>query len=121
MYERVKARFESEKKQIEELDASRGLYTNHKPMGEKLDYPKFSGASSEDYTKFVDKMQKALRHNKVAKADQVERLRKYLSGFALGLVPETTESVEKAFATLKAAFGDPKKVLVDRMQKLKEV
>ena len=29
--------------------------------------------------------------------------------------------IEKAFATLKAAFGDPKKVLEDRMKKLKQV
>ena len=29
--------------------------------------------------------------------------------------------MEKAFATLKAAFGDPKKVLEDRMKKLKQV
>ena len=121
MYERIKLKFESEKKLIEDMDASRGLYTNYKPVGEKLDYPKYSGASSEDYTKFYDRMVKALRHNKVAKADQVERLRKNLSGFALGLVPESTETVEKAFATLKAAFGDPKKVLEDRMKKLKQV
>ena len=121
MYERIKLKFESERKLIEDMDASRGLYTNHNPIGEKLDYPKYSGDSSEDYTKFYDKMVKALRHNKVAKADQVERLRKNLSGFALGLVPESTETVEKAFATLKAAFGDPKKVLEDRMKKLKQV
>ena len=121
MFNTIKSSFEKAKKDIETLDASRGLYTNHTHVGEKLDYPKFSGASSEDFTKFYDKMVKALRHNKVSKADQVERLRKYLSGFALNLVPESTESVEKAFATLKAAFGDPKKVLEDKMKKLKLV
>ena len=98
-----------------------GVFSNHKPIGEKLDYPKFSGATNEDYTKFYDKMVKALRHNKVGKADQVEKLRKYLSGFALNLVPESTETIEKAFATLKSAFGDPKKVLEDKMKKLKLV
>ena len=120
MYERVRLKFDGEKKMLEKMDASRGLFSNHKSIGEKLDYPKFSGASSEDFTKFYDKMVKALRHNKVPKADQVERLRKNLTGFALGLVPESTENIEKAFTTLKAAFGDPKKVLEDRMRKLKQ-
>ena len=121
LFQDIKKNYEEAKDTIEELDAERGLYTNHKPIGEKLDYPKFSGSSGEDYTKFHDKMTKALRHNKVSKADQVERLRKNLSGFALGLVPESTESIEKAFTTLKAAFGDPRKVLDERMKKLKQV
>ena len=121
MFEKIKNKFETTKKEIEKMDTERGLYSNHKPMGEKLEYPKFSGAAGEDYIKFYDKMVKALRHNKVAKADQVERLRKTLSGFALGLVPESTESIDKAFATLKAAFGDPRKVLDERMKKLRHV
>ena len=121
MFESMKETFEKDKQEIEELDTSRELFSNHKTVGEKLEYPKFSGASNEDYTKFYDKTIKAFRHNKVGRADQVERLRKNLSGFALGLVPESTESIEKAFVTLKAAFGDPKKVLEDRMRKLKLV
>ena len=121
MFDSIKDTFETEKKEIEDADLKRGLFSNHSIVGEKLDYPKFSGAPSEDYTKFNDKMAKALRHNKIAKSDQVEKLRKYLSGFALNLVPESTETVEKAFATLKAAFGDPKKVLEDKMKKLKLV
>ena len=66
-------------------------------------------------------MVKAFRRNAVGKSDQVEKLRKVLSGFALSLVPESTESIEKAFKTLKTAFGDPKKVLEDRMKRLKSV
>ena len=62
-------------------------------------------------------MVKTLRYNQVAKAVQVERLRKNLSGFALGLVPESTETMDKAFTTLKAAFGDPKKIL-ERIKKI---
>ena len=64
-------------------------------------------------------MIKAFKTNGVAKSDQVEKLRRVLSGFALALVPENTESIDKAFSTLKAAFGDPRKVLDDRMAKLK--
>ena len=121
MFNTVKAAFDKVKSEIEEIDSSRELFTNHPIVGEKLEYPKFSGASSEDYTKFNDKMVRALRQNKVSKSNQVERLRKCLSGFALGLVPESTETIDKAFATLKSAFGDPKKVLEDRMKKLKQV
>ena len=66
-------------------------------------------------------MIKAFRRNGVGKSDQVEKLRKVLSGFALSLVPESTKSIEKAFETLKTAFGDPKKVLEERMKKLKAV
>ena len=64
-------------------------------------------------------MIKAFKTNGVAKSDQVEKLRRVLSGFALALVPENTESIDKAFSTLKVAFGDPRKVLDDRMAKLK--
>ena len=42
-----------------------------------------------------------------------------LSGQALALVLEAMESIEKAFSTLKAVFGDPEKVLANRMDKLK--
>ena len=75
----------------------------------------------EVYSKFYEKIMKALKHNKVAKSDQVDKLRKYLSGFALTLVPQTTESIDKAFSTLKSAFGDPKKVLENRMKLLKAI
>ena len=64
-------------------------------------------------------MVKAFRTNGVAKNEQVEKLRKVLNGFALALVPESTDSIDKAFETLKSAFGDPRKVLEDRMAKLK--
>ena len=84
-----------------------------------MDYPSFSGADGEDYNKFFDKIIKAFRHNKVAKSEQVEKLRKYLSGYALVLVPQTTESIEKAFETLKSAFGDPQKLLANRLKKFK--
>ena len=120
-FEAVKELFETAKEKLEAADRERELFSNHKQIGEKLDYPKFSGASHEDFVKFNDKLVRAFRRNGVGKSDQVEKLRKTLSGFALSLVPESTETIEKAFATLKSAFGDPKKVLEDRMKKLKAV
>ena len=100
----VKDSFETTRDAIETADRVRELFSTHKQVGEKLDYPKFSGAAHEDFVKFHDKMVKAFRRNCVGKSDQVEKLRKVLSGFALSLVPESTESIEKAFETLKTAF-----------------
>ena len=115
----VKENFDSIKDNLEKADRDRELFSTHKSTSEKLDYPRFSGASSEDFIKFKDKIMKAFRVNGVAKSEQIDRLRKQLSGFALALVPESTLSIDKAFETLKAAYGDPRKVLDDRMDKLK--
>ena len=120
-FDAVKKSFEDTKEALEAADRDRELFSTHKSTGEKLDYPHFSGATTEDYVKFKDKIVKAFRNNGVAKSEQVEKLRKYLNGFALPLVPESTESIEKAFQSLKTAFGDPRKVLDDRMAKLKAV
>jgi hypothetical protein len=120
-FEAVKTSFEEIKESLETVDRSRELFSTHKSTGEKLDYPHFSGATSEDYVKFKDKIVKAFKRNGVAKSEQVDKLRKLLSGFALSLVPESTESIDKAFDSLKSAFGDPRKVLEDRMSKLKAV
>ena len=117
----VKESFEKAKEKIETADRVREIYADQRRGGEKLNYPKFSGSASEDYVKFHDKMIKAFRRNGVAKIDQVDKLRSVLSGFALSLVPDSTDSIDKAFTTLKGAFGDPKKVLEDRMKKLKSL
>ena len=117
-FEAMKETFDKAREELEAVDLERELFSTKPPSGEKLDYPKFSGASSEDFVKFKDKMTKAFRRNQVGKSDQVEKLRKVLSGFALSLVPESTETIDKAFETLSNAFGDPKKVLDDRMKKL---
>ena len=117
--ETLKEAFEKARDEIEEEDRKREIFSTHKQVGEKLDYPRFAGAAHEDFIKYKDKMIKAFRRNGVGRSDQVEKLRKSLSGFALSLVPEHTENIDKAFETLKTAFGDPKKVLEDRMAKLK--
>ena len=88
-FEAVKKSFEDTKEALETIDRERELFSTHKSTGEKLEYPKFSGATHEDYVKFKDKIVKAFRRNGVAKSEQVEKLRKVLSGFALSLVPES--------------------------------
>ena len=115
----VKKWYDDEKEGLEHEDEVRELYTNLTVAGEKLDYPKYSGVEGEDYDKFTEKLEKVFKHNKVAKVDQLDKLRKCLTGKALALVPETTEGIEKALATLKAAFGDPEQILAHRLKKLK--
>ena len=115
----VKKWYDDEKEGLEHEDEVRELYTNLTVAGEKLDYPKYSGAEGEDYDKFIEKLEKVFKHNKVAKVDQLDKLRKCLSGKALTLVPDTMEGVDKALATLKAAFGDPEAILAHRLKKLK--
>ena len=118
-YDFVKKWYDEEKEGLEREDDVRGLFTNFSVAGEKLDYPKYGGTEGEDYEKFSERLEKAFKHNKVAKVDQLDKLRKCLSGKALALVPESTEGIEKALATLKAAFGDPEKILAHRLGKLK--
>ena len=67
--------------------------------GGKLDYLSVQGSSSEDFTKFPDKIMKAFRRNDVSKMNLLEKLRKALSRFALSFVPESIESVDKALQT----------------------
>lgn len=47
-FEAVKKSFEDVKEALETVDRSRELFSTHKSTGEKLDYPHFSGATSED-------------------------------------------------------------------------
>ena len=118
-YDFVKKWYDDEKEGLEHEDELRELYSNLTVAGEKLDYPKYGGAEGEDYEKFSEKLEKVFKHNKVAKVDQLDKLRKCLTGKALALVPESTEGIEKALTTLKAAFGDPEKILAHRLGKLK--
>ena len=101
-FEAVKKNFEDVKESLENADREREIFSNHKSSGEKLDYPHFYGATSEDVFKFKfrEKVIKAFSTNEVAKSEQVNKLRKVVSRFTLSLVPEITASIEKALSTL---------------------
>ena len=88
-------------------------------MGSKLDYPKFSGKFSECFLKFKDKMVRAFKSNRVAKVDQVDKLREQLSGFALSLVPDSQKDIDVAFQALSDQWGDPESVLDSRLKELR--
>ena len=68
-FETVKKNFESMKETLESADREREIFSCHKSSGEKLDYPHFSGATSEDFFKFKEKIIKAFRTNGVAKSE----------------------------------------------------
>ena len=76
--ETLKEAFEKARDEIEEEDRKREIFSIHKQVGEKLDYPRFAGAAHEDFIKYKDKMIKAFRRNGVGRSDQVEKLRKSL-------------------------------------------
>ena len=102
-------------------DTDRALFSLESTKGEVLKYPTFSGDPSQDYIKFKDKMDYRFRRNRVAKQDQLEKLREVLKGQALRLVPESTKDVDSAWSILKNAFGDATRVLQYRLDLLHDL
>ena len=64
-FEAVKESFENAKENIEAADRDRELFSTQKQVGEKLDYPTFTGAAHEDFVKFHDKVVKQQGHQTV--------------------------------------------------------
>ena len=64
-------------------------------------------------------MLRAFKSNRVAKVDQVDKLRECLSGFALSLVPDSMKDIDTAFRALSDQWGDPERVLDSRLKELK--
>ena len=95
----VKESYTSMKDSLEKEDEERQFFLHMYRGGGKLDYLSVQGSSSEDFTKFPDKIMKAFRRNDVSKMNLLEKLRKALSRFALSFVPESIESVDKALET----------------------
>ena len=124
----MKDHFELAKKAVEEAveavekeDTRRNLFSLEKESSSKVEYPKFTGKFSECFVKFQEKMERALKANRVPKMDQVDKLREHLSGFALSLVPDTVKDIEVAFKALEDQWGDPGRVLESRQQELKKL
>ena len=63
-------------------------------------------------------MELAFLKNRVPKDERLDKLREYLKGKALKLVPESTKDIEAAFTVLKEAFGDPARVLDHKLKVL---
>ena len=120
-YDVTKRAVEKAVEEVEVEDISRNLYTLELDVGTKLEYPKFSGKFSECFLKFKDKMLRAFKSNRVAKVDQVDKLRECLGGFALSLVPDSMKDIDAAFQALSDQWDDQERVLESLLKELKGI
>ena len=84
-----------------------------------ITYPVFSGQDNEDYVKFRREMINALRVNQVTQEDKIKKLRENLKGDALKLIPSTLQCVDQALDLLTTVYGDPKRILNNRKDKIR--
>ena len=96
----------------------RCLYSCDKNKSAMVQLPKFDGDPAEDFSRFRFEMEKALRQNRVTRADQVAKLRDSLSGHAKSLVPNTMLDINTAWEVLNTAFGDSARVMQARKEKI---
>ena len=109
------------KEAVSKEDSDRALFSLESSKGEILKYPNFAGDPGQDFVKFKEKMDYRFRRNRVAKQDQLEKLREILKGQALRLVPESTKDIDAAWTILKNAFGDAVRVLQHRLDILSDL
>ena len=120
-YTRIREKFDQTKKAVQAQDRERGLFTMEPTKTEKVKFPTFSGKPSEDYMKWKQKTEIAFLKNRVPKDERVEKLREFLQGKALLLVPDTTKSIDLAYAVLQDAFGDPARVLEHKIASMDDL
>ena len=63
-------------------------------------------------------MEKAFQKNRFVLNDQFDKLKENLRGEALKHVPETVKDLEIAWSYLKEGFGDPLRILKERIKAL---
>jgi hypothetical protein len=118
--EDTKARVDDTIAMVEAEDKRRGLYSLQVAPVSLMEYPKFAGLDSQCFLKFEDKMRRSLKSNKVPLIDQVPKLREYLTGQALNMVPESVKVIDVAFETLRSRYGDEERVLGLKIGDLKK-
>ena len=99
-------------------DETRGIFTLSKSKSADVVLPTFSGKPEEDFSKFEREMLKGFKANKIKKEDQVKKLRENLKGHPLSLVPDTLESIDKAWEYLRKIYGDAARVMKVKKNKL---
>ena len=119
--ETAQSAVEESVQKLEKEDTRRNLFTLQKELGSKIEFPKFSGKFSECFIKFREKMERALKVNRVPKVDQVDKLRENLSGLALTLVPDSVKDIDVAFQALHDQWGDSERVLNSRLKELSKL
>ena len=105
-----------------EQDNHRELYTFDSANKDLMKLPTFEGKEYEDYADFKEKAEKAFAHNRVSRADKLDKLRSCLRGQAKKLVPiSLTGDVDKAWEVLNKAFGDPVILMASKKDALKKL
>jgi hypothetical protein len=84
-----------------------------------MEYPKFAGLDNQCFFQFEEKMRRCLKSNKVPLIDQVPKMREYLAGHALNMVPESMKEMNVALDILRSRYGDEERVLNLRIGELK--
>ena len=105
-------------RRVKESDREKGLFSDRKTKQDPVQLPQFSGLNSEDFITFQEKFKKCCITNQIPKSDQVAKLREVLKGNAKKQVPERTDTMDRAWELLKAAYGDPMILLRHRKENL---
>ena len=98
-------------KELRAQDSSRSLHSKDVDKPGEVDWPRFSGKDSEDFSKFKNKLEKAFKLAKISREMKVDKLRTLISGHARDLVPDTVKDINEAFKLLDDAFGDPSRLI----------
>ena len=116
IFDTAKSRLLDLKQIVEEEDSRRNLFTLDNTKFEKVKFPTFSGEKKEDFIKFKEKMTKAFSKNRVVLGDQLDKLKENLRGEALKHIPDTVTDLDVAWQNLNSAYGDPMRVLKERIK-----
>ena len=98
---------------LKKEDKSRGLFTavSKNLSRENVIFPEaFTGGLGENVFKFKDKFMQAIHDSQVREKDQVEVLRKHLTGEAKKLVGDHHKTLESAMEALEDYFGNTSKI-----------
>ena len=118
VFDTAKERLIALKEVIIDEDERRNLFTLDNVKHEKVKFPTFSGDRKEDVLKFKTKLTEAFNKNRVVLSDQLDKLRENLKGDAAKHVPDTIKDIEKAWSNLMDAYGDPLRILKERIKAL---
>merc|ERR1711954_251061 len=110
---------EDVKKKIVTEDNERELYSLDTLKVSKVNLPTFWGKDSEDFSRFKENIEKGFKTNRISRDEQIIKLRECLKGYARKLVPDSNVTeIKEAWRILKQAFGNPIKIINQRMEAL---
>ena len=103
---------------LEFEDSSRCLYSLAKGKPGEVKYPQFGGGKEEDYIQFEKDLRAAFRTNRLAREDQITKLREILKGNPSTLIPNNMKNIDSALTILSEMYGDAGRVVKARKDKL---